>query len=565
MLRSSDSFVGAVPFVYAADSLEHRQIVTTAHVLAVLLQEGNGKAFSAAASSLLHTHYGSDILFFILAAVWARDLLLVEAFLRHIKVQLNSCDEFCGCTSPSVLSNESLNTAPSLGALCLHTSVQLGYPEATLAFLNFGVPVDARLVAVRGPSADGVLAACSSTTALMQIVSSSLPLDTILSIAGMLIARGADKSFLADDAHVAALSQSARESASAVKRMIRNNTSNGKFHSPFVHIVSTVATRDSLTSTQKKACLKRIVCRCRSGLCQLSRSSITPAPCCCLNQSGDSALKSIASHKVAVPSFWENSHISVSKIENCIRKLELNNVQRLSRDNCLVPAGVVQAAHALSEDLDALVVMKSGWTVLDSDEYAVGVLSSGKEWLLDELKIAGLTAMIGGLMDFVDSALGQYGVRIASIWKRLMTRGIRQQRSLKDVRVAVTATLAWRVLLLEENVFEVLRKHALPEHVRGLHRVARGFLCMPCDTLCYFQVIHKIRLYTAFERPIWRAKVTCGDYVGTCSVVLMTAANAAIRHNNQICSNASFVVQLHMIITQLLVATSLDTKVYPTN
>jgi hypothetical protein len=524
-LLFSDSFVGAVPFVHTADSLEHRQIVTSAQVLAVLLQEGNGKAFSVAASSLLHAHYGSDMCLFILAAVWARDLLLVEAFLRHIKIQLNLCDQFCGsesaaATSPSVLSNESLNTAPSLGALCLHTSVQLGYPEAILAFLNFGVPVDACLVAVRGRSADGVLETCTPTTALMEVVSSRLPLDTILSVAGILIARGADKSFLADEANLAALSQSVLESATAVKRMIRNNTSNGNFRAPFVHIVSAVATRDSLTSTQKKACLKRVACRCRSGLCQLSRSSSTPAPCCCLNQSGDAAFKSIASHKVAVPSFWENSHMSVSRIENCIQRLERNNVQRCPRDNCLVSAGVVQAADAMSEDLDALVVMKSGWTVLDSDEYTGGLISSGRAWLLDELKIAALTAMIGGLMDFVDVALGHYGVRITSAWKRLMTRGIRQQHSPKDVSVAVTATLAWRVLLLEENVFEILRQNALPEHVRGLYRVAPNFLCVSCDLLCYSQVIHKIRLYTAFERPIWRAKVTFGVDVRHCSVVL---------------------------------------------
>jgi hypothetical protein len=476
-LRSSDSFVGAVPFVHTADSLEHRQIVTSAQVLAVLLQEGNGKAFLVAASWMLHTRYGSDMCILILAAVWARDLLLVEAFLRHIKVQLNSCDEFCGsesaaATSPSVLSNESLNTAPSLGALCLHTSVQLGYPEAILAFLNFGVSVDARLAAVRGRSADGVLETCAPTTALMEIVSSRLPLDTILIIAGILIARGADTSFLADEPHLAALSQSVLESAAAVKRMIRNNSFNGKFHAPFVNIVSTVATRDSLTGTHKKACLKRVACRCRSGLCQLSRSSSTPAPCCCLNQSGDAASKSIASHKVAVPSFWENSHISVSKIENCIRKLELSNVQRCIRDNSLVSADVVQAADAMSEELDALVVMKSGWTVIDSDEYTGGLISSGRAWLLDDLKIAALTAMIGGLMDFVDVALGHYGVRIASVWKRLMTRSIRQQRPPNDVRVAVTATLAWRVLLLEENVFEVLIQNALPEHVRALYRVA---------------------------------------------------------------------------------------------
>ena len=59
-------------------------------MLAVLLQEGNGKAFSVAASSLLHAHYGSDMCLFILAAVWARDLLLVEAFLRHIVLSQGS-------------------------------------------------------------------------------------------------------------------------------------------------------------------------------------------------------------------------------------------------------------------------------------------------------------------------------------------------------------------------------------------------------------------------------------------------------------------------------------------
>ena len=91
------------------------------------------------------------------------------------------------------------------------------------------------------------------------------------------------------------------------------------------------------------------------------------------------------------------------------------------------------------------------------------------------------------------------------------------------------------------------------------------FLCMPCDLLCYSQVIHKIRLYTAFERPIWRAKVTCGVDVRHCSVVLLTAANDAIHHIIRNCSNASFIMQLHMIITKLLIATSLDTKVFPTN
>lgn len=90
--------------------------------------------------SLHNVDCGSELFGFVLAAVWARGLPLIEAFLRLIKVEMKKANEFCGVYVSAA--SDDASTPPSIGAACLHACVQLGYYEGTLLLLNFGVPVD---------------------------------------------------------------------------------------------------------------------------------------------------------------------------------------------------------------------------------------------------------------------------------------------------------------------------------------------------------------------------------------------------------------------------------------
>ena len=158
-----------------------------------------------------------------------------------------------------------LNFQSSIGAACLHACVRLGYfeghppfttpstksskpqpnpsPETlpgTLAFLNYHVSVDAP--DLQPPATSGSL-----RTALMEVIritphmphlscqpsqvaSSDLPISTVLDIAGLLLSRGAARSFLQGNTASAAV----YKHSVAISRMIRASTVDNIFQPNFV-------------------------------------------------------------------------------------------------------------------------------------------------------------------------------------------------------------------------------------------------------------------------------------------------------------------------------------------
>ncbi len=396
----------------------------------------------------------------MLSAVWARDLPLIEAFFRLVKVELNSCDEFCGSVAPSSSvcapgSAAAVSCAPSMsiGAACLHASVELGYYEGTLAFLNFGVPVDI-LFGVPPAQDDDDVEGRQLLTALQKVVASNAPQTTVLNIAGLLISQGADASFLTD----ASLSSSEARRCAYINHFIRQYTSNGKFRPPFVNTSTAISTRDSITKTKSALCHKHLACQCRSGLCQLSRTTSSSAPCPCLTQFREAA------YKIDVPPFWNNSHMSMSGIESCIRHLGLCNTGTQADEDCLGAVCIAHAADAMCTEIEPLVAMKSGWSVLASDTYIKHMCSGSGA--TDDLILAGLVAMIYGLAEFMDGVKygRRYGVMIGRDMIKTMKKYIGQQKN-DDSRNAIPATLAWFLIQFEEKFFEGVSRKVLPEHV----------------------------------------------------------------------------------------------------
>jgi hypothetical protein len=155
----------------------------------------------------------------------------------------------------------------------------------------------------------------------------------------------------------------------------------------------------------------------------------------------------------------------------------------------------------MCEELEPLVAMKTGWTVIESDEYAGGVsLGVG-----DKLILAGVVAMIGGLARFIDSdGYGaNYGVAVGRACIKSMKRGIRQEQQQSRWHVTFPASLAWLLMQLEDKFFKEIARKLLPEHVRWI--LLTNVFC--CVILLALQCIHKMRLYAVFERPMWRSKV----------------------------------------------------------
>ena len=436
------------------------QTESSAKVLAAIFQEGCGEGFRAIEPPQQHMYYGSDFSFCVLSAVWARDLPLIEAFLRLVKVELNACDEFCGSSASSSnvsvpVSAAAVSSAPSIsiGAACLHASVELGYYEGALAFLNFGVPVDI-LFGVAPVQDNDDVEGRQLLTALQKVVGINAPQTTVLNIAGLLISQGADVAFLKD----ASLSPSEARQCASINNFIRQYTSNGTFRPPFVCTSTTISTRDSITKTKSVLGHKHLACQCRSGLCQLSRTTSSSSPCPCLTQFREAA------HRIDVPPFWNNSHMSMSGIESCIRGLGLCNSGTQADEDCLGAAGIVHAADAMCTDIEPLVAMKSGWSILASDAYTKHICSGAGA--TDDLILAGLVSMIDGLARFMDGAKygTRHGVMIGRAMRTAIKKEIVQQENVNG-RNTIPATLAWFLIQFEEDFFNGVSRKILPEYV----------------------------------------------------------------------------------------------------
>ncbi len=474
---------------HSSASLDHEQVTRVARVLAALLQEGRGNGFAVLeklVSSMHHVHCGSDLCHFLLAAIWARDLPLIEAFLRLIKVQIQKADEFCRgehSVATAAAASDAATTAVSalsMGGACLHTCVQLGYYEGVIMLLNFGVPVDVtRPIVAAGDPLE--VSPPYAVTALMTAVTSDLPCDNMLRVAGLLIARGANASFLSKEASIAELSSISRATGSKVKstsaaisRLVQENSTHGRFKQPFAHITAVISTRDSITKTTTAA-TKVAVCSCRSGLCQLSRTMGSAKHCPCLTR--DTA------HRVAVPPFWDHATMSISGIERCVDSIKNeteNGIHRQESCKLLPRSSILCSADAMCEGLKPLVAMKTGWTVLEDDQYASGLLSGCRVGVADELAVAAAVAMMLGVAAFIDCAMAaiELGVDIGRSWIQSLKHELcwqqqqqqqqkqkLQQQKQQQHLMALPATFSWMLLQLEENVYKHLNDERLPEHV----------------------------------------------------------------------------------------------------
>jgi hypothetical protein len=463
-VHSQSSTSNAEPCPAAQATTSRQQTEIAAKVLSALFQDGCSDKFLPMVPSLHNLTFGSDFCFCVLAAVWARNSTLIEAFLRLVKVELKACDEFCGSLPETVGSPNAAAAVPSsmptmsIGTACLHAAVELGYYEGSLIFLNFGVPVDSLCPAAPIPvDRDDLLA--RSCTALEKIAMSDVPQQIILNIAGLLISHGADVSFLSNAACSSSTAASTfRKNCVSINSFVRSNSSNGRFRPPFVHTSAAVATRDSITKMKSASCCKHLVCQCRSGLCQLSRAAASPRPCPCLTEFRDPA------YRVEIPPFWNHAHMSVSGIERCVSQLGVDDMREHCDDNVCGSVGIMLAADAMCEELEPLVAMKTGWTVIESDKYA-GEVSLG---VGDKLILAGVVAMMGGLARFIDSYGygGNYGVAVGRPWIKAMKRSIRQEQEQSRCHVAFPASLAWLLMQLEDKFFKEIARKLLPEHVR---------------------------------------------------------------------------------------------------
>jgi hypothetical protein len=482
---------------HASASFEHEHVVSAAQVLTALFQEGRGKSFAVVESSLQHVHYGSDLCVFLLAAIWSRDLPLMEAFLLLVKTEIKKTDEFCGAASSPATAVDSAaavqagyvhDSEPSTGAACLHACVQLGFYEGTLALLNFGVPVDA-INPFASPREAFETPVPHAHSALMTAAMSNVPCSDMLDVAGLLLAHGANATFLADDALVSRIcsslpseaSSSIKKSLAAIKRFMQNHTPvQGNFDPPFVHIAAVVATHDSITKTKGKG-RKLAVCDCRSGLCQLS--PVTDSCCPCMIRD--------AGHRVGVPPFWNHSDMSLSSIDTCIYRLS-----RQSNDNdCDVNASVLRAVDTICSASEPLVAMKTAWSVLGDDEYGSELLLRCRNQVSGQLALAAVVAMMQGAAQFIDGAMIGREVRsgIGRVWIKAVKYELQQQQRF----VTILATLSWMLLQLEDDVFKQLTTGNLPAHVRGSHR--------RCVVYLFLHIL--VSLDTLFFVVLWSSRI----------------------------------------------------------
>jgi hypothetical protein len=450
---------------YTRNSLDYEKAESAALVLTALFQEGHSDCFKSVASSLQRMDCGSDLYVSLLAAVWGRDLPLIEAFFRHVKMELGNADEFCGvspaaspCAAGAAASRAS---ATSIGIACLHASVELGYYEGVLAFLNFGVPVDGSCHLCFYQSSPFVFHQ-HAFTALMRASCSDMPISIVQDVAGLLLSRGADASFLAEH-ELPSAAPTAPKSFHAIKTFFREHTSNGVFRPPFVHMSSAVASRDTVVKAKsKKFSRKSCICTCRSGLCQLSRASSSSAPCPCLANLRDPF------HKVSAPLFWSHPHMSFSAIESCVKVLESRSTSRACPRDSLACADAVVAAAALRQSLSPLAAMKTGWAVLNDPQYAMQMLN-GNAVEMDNMMLAGALAMMGGLADFIDCQRysKQCSAGVGSLWLKTMNDDMHRQQHMQTF-VNAPAALAWMLLQLEAELFNLTNVWSLSQSVRQI-------------------------------------------------------------------------------------------------
>ncbi len=156
--------------------------------------------------------------------------------------------------------------------------------------------------------------------------------------------------------------------------------------------------------------------------------------------------------------------MSMSGIESCLRHLGLCNSGTQADEDYLGAVGIVHAADAMCTEIEPLVAMKSGWSVIASDAYVKHMYSGCGT--TDDLILAGLVAMIYGLAGFMDGAKygRRYGVMIGRDMIRTMKKDIGQLKN-DDSRNAIPATLAWFLIQFEEDFFEGVSRKVLPEHV----------------------------------------------------------------------------------------------------
>ena len=94
--------------------------------------------------------------------------------------------------------------------------------------------------------------------------------------------------------------------------------------------------------------------------------------------------------------------MSVSGIESCVRELGVDDASKRYAGDDFECASILRAADEMCRGLEPLVAMKSGWTIIESDEYASGAAACGGARLGDALVLAGAVAMMEGLVGFID-------------------------------------------------------------------------------------------------------------------------------------------------------------------
>ena len=139
---------------------------------------------------------------------------------------------------------------------------------------------------------------------------------------------------------------------------------------------------------------------------------------------------------------------------------------------------IVCAVNAMCDGLaQPLVTMKTGWYVLESNAHERIKGSESGSSRREKLMFAAVIAMVEGLIAFINN---EGVVRVKETWIAALRREIRQQQQKQQQQqqqqqqqrsglASLSATLAWLLLQLENELFEQIKKNqALPQHVSWL-------------------------------------------------------------------------------------------------